>query len=199
MDNAGNCNTAMEKIQRCCAADGIHFDADGNRCRCFPHVINISAQTVVKELKENPSMVVSCASSPTTHPEQLQYLTRYEDALRSDPIGKTRSTVGVLWASGQQCAELREIIVKGNKDNCWNPPLRPVQLLRDVETRWSSLFGMVGRAIELYPVCSPAISKSTTTSYPIQTSLGGDDFPEQTEICKPYLASFHCRGVSSPS
>jgi len=32
-DNAGNNNTAMEKIQRCCAADGIEFDATGNRNR----------------------------------------------------------------------------------------------------------------------------------------------------------------------
>jgi hypothetical protein len=122
MDNAGNCNTSMEKIQRCCVADGIDFDADGNRCRCFPHVINIAAQTVVKELEENPSMVVSSASSPSSSLEQIQYLTQYEDALRADPVGKTRSTVGVLRSSGQRRAELKDIIIDGNKDKCWVPP-----------------------------------------------------------------------------
>jgi hypothetical protein len=33
LDNAGSCNTAMEKVQRCCAKEGIVFDADGNRIR----------------------------------------------------------------------------------------------------------------------------------------------------------------------
>lgn len=33
LDNAGNNGTAMEKIQRCCAADSIQFDAIGNRNR----------------------------------------------------------------------------------------------------------------------------------------------------------------------
>jgi len=66
LDNASNNGTAMETIQRCCAADGIAFDADGNYIwyvfeiillnlrsnltfRCYPHVINVSAQTVTKE------------------------------------------------------------------------------------------------------------------------------------------------------
>ena len=59
-----------------CVAENIAFDADGNHnrfvlflvncniqfaqyeIRCFPHIINIAIQTIVKELKENPSMVV---------------------------------------------------------------------------------------------------------------------------------------------
>ncbi|KAF8902744.1 hypothetical protein CPB84DRAFT_1678641, partial [Gymnopilus junonius] len=123
MDNAGNCNTAMEKIQRCCAADDICFDADGNHCR-------------------------------------TNYLVQYEDALCADPVGKTCSTVRALRSSGQQRSELREIIMDGNKAGCWIPSIRPVQLLRDVDTRWSSLFGMVGRAIELYPVSFCIIMKT---------------------------------------
>ena len=33
MDNAGNNNTAMEKLEQLCAQDGIVFDKFGNRNR----------------------------------------------------------------------------------------------------------------------------------------------------------------------
>jgi hypothetical protein len=32
--------------------------------RCFPHIINIATQTVNKELKENPHMVVVSTATP---------------------------------------------------------------------------------------------------------------------------------------
>lgn len=44
------------------------------------------------------------------------------------------------------------MILEGNKDGSWGKVLRPVQLLCDVETHWSSMFLMIGRVIELYPV-----------------------------------------------
>ena len=96
-------------------------------------------------------MVVSTSDSSKS-PEERDVLERYELALASDPVGKARSTVSALRSSGQRRADFRQIIVDGNNSGCWT--LRPVQLLRDVETRWSALFGMIGRVIELYEVCS---------------------------------------------
>ncbi|KAF8151387.1 hypothetical protein B0H34DRAFT_784669 [Crassisporium funariophilum] len=117
LDNAGTCNTSMEKIERCCSANCIPFDANGNRNR----------------------------------------LERYEAALLADPVGKARSIVSACRSSGQRRADLRETIINGNESKCWE--LREVQLLRDVETRWSSLFGMVGRVIELYPAVQVLLHK----------------------------------------
>jgi len=183
-DNAGNNNTAMEKIQRCCAADGIMFDALGNRnrleflsllypkickrnilLRCFPHVINISAQTVTKELKENPTHVWSSAYRVDMAIEELDALAAYDTAIKADPVGKARTMVSMCRSSGQRCADLREIIVAGCEQRVW--ALRPVQLLRDVETRWSSLRCMVGRVIELYPVSNIRVGCPSICHSPI--------------------------------
>jgi hypothetical protein len=120
--------------------------------RCFPHIINIAVQTMVKELKENPSMVVSTALRDNMSIEEIKALEDYEAAIRADPPGKSRSIVSTCRSSGQRRAELQEIILDGNKSGLWK--LRQVQLLRDVDTRWSSLFGMIGRVIELYQASS---------------------------------------------
>jgi len=82
--------------------------------------------------------------------EELEALRAYDTAIKTDPVGKARTIVSTCRSSGQRRADLRDIIVAGCEQKIWK--LRPVQLLRDVETRWSSLRCMVGRVIELYPV-----------------------------------------------
>ncbi|PPR02251.1 hypothetical protein CVT24_011602 [Panaeolus cyanescens] len=141
----------MRKIESCCKAEGIPFDEDGNHNRCFPHVINIAASTIAKELKENPRMVVSSFLETTDHElsnEEMQALSEYEDAVASDPVGISRTIVSSCRSSGQRRAELKSIIIEGNKAGIWQ--LKVLQLLRDVETRWSSYFLMIGRIIYLY-------------------------------------------------
>ena len=72
--------------------------------RCFPHIINIAAQTMVKELKEHPEMVIpgalavdpSCGSMN----EKKADLQSYADAVKEDPVGKSRGLVSVFRASG---------------------------------------------------------------------------------------------------
>jgi hypothetical protein len=81
-------------------------------------------------------------------PAEVKALENYEAAIQTDPIGKSRSIVSTCRTSGQRRAELQEIISDGNQSGLWK--LRRVQLLRDVDTRWSSLFGMIDRVIELY-------------------------------------------------
>ena len=52
------------------------------------------------------------------------------------------------------------MIKEGNTSNAWGKEdeedirLREVQLLRDVDTRWSSTFLMIDRVLELYPASS---------------------------------------------
>jgi len=62
-------------------------------------------------------------------------------------------------SSGQHRRHLRKIIEDGNKSGYWKgklingqDKLRPVNLLRDCETRWLSTFLMVDRSLVLYPV-----------------------------------------------
>lgn len=93
-------------------------------------------------------MVVSGAVRDSMSTEEVEVLKNYEAAIQADPIGKSRSIVSTCRSSGQRRVELREIILDGNRSGLWK--LRLVQLLRDVDTRWSALFGMIGRVIELY-------------------------------------------------
>ncbi|KAH9080277.1 ribonuclease H-like domain-containing protein, partial [Lactarius deliciosus] len=116
--------------------------------RCFPHIVNIAVQTMLKEMKENAfSPVVECgADIPADE------LTSYAEALDSDPVNRTRGIVGVCRASGGRRKELKDAIEDGNKSNTWGEIIRVVQLLRDCETRWSSTYNMIDRTMELYPV-----------------------------------------------
>jgi hypothetical protein len=99
-------------------------------------------------------MVLACAANPSDSPERHNELQRYEAALQSDPVGKARSVVAALRVSGQRRADLREIIIQGNFEKCWEEFVPLAQPLRDCDTRWASLRAMIKRVIELYPVSS---------------------------------------------
>ncbi|PPR08205.1 hypothetical protein CVT24_001392 [Panaeolus cyanescens] len=102
LDNAGTCNTSMEKIKQCCDKDFIMFSADGNRIRCFAHIINIAAQTIVKEFKENPDQVISEDERLTMLDDVIADRKAYQEALLSDPPGKARKIVSECRSSGRE-------------------------------------------------------------------------------------------------
>ncbi|KAK7457829.1 hypothetical protein VKT23_010173 [Stygiomarasmius scandens] len=57
------------------------------------------------------------------------------------------------FVQGDQSQNFKRVIKQGNKDGGWGKPaeeLAPVQLLKDVDTRWSSIFQMIDRLMELY-------------------------------------------------
>lgn len=82
----------------------------------------------------------------------LQANPAYAEALARDPVKIARQLVAVCHASGQRREELKQVIVQGNREGHFPEPLPEVQLLRDVDTRWSSTFMMIDRVLTLYPV-----------------------------------------------
>jgi hypothetical protein len=120
--------------------------------RCFPHVVNIAVQTILKELKENGYDPVIVKSAEPLNPSSDVVL--YATAVESDPIGCSREIVAICRKSGQRREGLQKLIATGNDTSAWGPDttIRLVQLLRDCETRWSSTYNMIDRLIELYPV-----------------------------------------------
>ena len=85
----------------------------------------------------------------------------YLAALKQDLISCARKLVNACRASGQRRSELHKIVLEmkleahqsDSQNTDQNPPIfRAVVLLRDVDTRWSSIYLMIDRLIELYPV-----------------------------------------------
>ena len=173
----------MEAIEELFQAAGIPFCRHGNRIRfvtgllllqraeypfpsnrCFPHVINVAVQTILKELKENGYDPIIATSADPLNPSSE--LMEYATAVQSDPVGRTRQIVATCRKSGQGREGLQKLIATSNDTNTWGPDtnIRLVQLLRDCETRWSSTFNMIDRVIELYPVRNFCIKTRSDSS-----------------------------------
>ncbi len=145
--------------------------------RCFPHVVNISVKHGLTALTKidlsEPTPAEDCFGiSSSGDPEGetdpnldkpdldltpesnifLQNNPAYTEALQDDPIKRAQELVSVCRASGQRREELMQIIKDGNKTGAFPEQLPEVQLLRNVDTRWSSIYLMIHRLLELYPV-----------------------------------------------
>ncbi|KAJ2975727.1 hypothetical protein NUW54_g11681 [Trametes sanguinea] len=190
LDNASNCGTMMADLARLLQEKNIAFDAEGNRLRCFPHVVNICVKRGLAALTDpepNPSTgenldipLLSTATSqgsqsertvpqaPGHDPPSLAPVDRtaeaesnttlmedpeYAESLRDDPVKSARDLVKACRASGQRREDFAATIADGNRTGTFGEgkTLRQVQLLRDVDTRWSSTFLMIDRLLELYP------------------------------------------------
>jgi hypothetical protein len=121
---------------------------------CFPHVTNIATKTGLKYLTQVPAddtevdAVLIEEEFPLLPPSSMD--AAYRDALEGDVVAAARKLVNVCRASGQRREALREIIKEGNAQNLFT--LDELELLRDVDTRWSSTFYMIDRLILMYLV-----------------------------------------------
>ena len=94
---------------------------------------------------------------PPTLPDDGVTWEDFSSILQADVIAKCRNIVWYCRASGNRRAEFLQTIQDGNK-HCssgsalWPEPLRVVELLREVVTRWSSTFWMLDRVLELRDV-----------------------------------------------
>ncbi|KAL1746119.1 ribonuclease H-like domain-containing protein [Schizophyllum fasciatum] len=223
LDNASNNNTMMEWLEKLLKDRHIYFDRDGNRIRCFPHVINIAVKTGVKYMTKDRNTEAE-ATEEQVHedvPEVSVYSDlEYAQILDNDPIGKARTLSNWFRLSDQRRSALKTAILRGNaalreqreraaarpsnptspsaNTSPWlplstapapqagqagdeaappaadsaatdevplfNELLAVVTLLRDVDTRWSSVYLMILRLLELYPaakyvLCDPKHAK----------------------------------------
>jgi hypothetical protein len=153
MDNASNNDTMMKELAQLLHDRDIAFDSDDRRIRCFAHIIDLSSKRVVEGLskaKHSDDWVPTEPTEPTT----------YSNAIARDVISHPRTVVRVIRGSGIRREAFDELIVNGNSKGWFKagePPttvqLKQLQLLRDVRTRWDSLYHMLNRLRELRPVC----------------------------------------------
>lgn len=111
-------------------------------------------KAALKELSRSAPELTEADDVPPNS-EENNSSADYEAALRGDVVARCRALVAACRASGQRREDLQKTISEGNASGSFpnGKPLRNVQLLRDVDTRWSATFFMIERVIELYPVC----------------------------------------------
>ena len=133
------------------------FDAKDNRIMCFPHIINIAVQHVLKGMSsvqapENDNVEDLLDNSNADEGRGIGQ--SFEAACAQDPIARLRKIVMAIRASGQRRDALVLWIETENKSGLFvlnGKPveIQPKQLLRDVRTRWDSTYQMLKRSIEM--------------------------------------------------
>ncbi|QRV97807.1 hAT family dimerization protein [Ceratobasidium sp. AG-Ba] len=156
LDNASNNNTLMEELEIVFKQQGLFtFGRTLNRIRCFPHVINLSVTTLLKQLPEAARWFRRKAATDgdALDDDILDYL----DALESELVKSVRDSVKEMRKTDLRRDGFTESIKLGNfhglfKDEAGETVILPVvQLKRDSETRWSSTLNMIKQYLELYP------------------------------------------------
>ena len=177
MDNTSNNETMMKELERLLRLRDLplSFDAADRKVMCFSHVIDLSSGRVISGLTNksteddqgdedddtrggNNSDDEDGSGSPAANPLVQE---AYEEAITRDPIALSRAVVRVIRASGTRRDAFDDVIVNGNAKGWFRqgrPPndrviaVKQLQLLRDVRTRWDSLYYMLNRLRELRPV-----------------------------------------------
>lgn len=149
MDNASNNATFMECLATELAQRDISFDAADRQIACFEHVVNLCSGQVTRVASVQDDEHGSSSFDDGIMP-----------SIVSSPVGLARAAVQAIRGSGTRRDAFHEVIEDGNKKewfkgqdgNAVKLPNR--QLLRDVKTRWDSVYQMIGRLRQLRPVCS---------------------------------------------
>ena len=168
------------------------FDAKDNRIMCFPHTVNIAVQHVLSKM--------SSVKAPENNDDNFEDMTdvanpdegrgfgqTFEAACAQNPISRLRKIVTAIQGSGQCREALKTWIENGNRNGSFvmqNTPvdIEPMQLLRDVRTRWDSTYQMIKRCIEMRLVSH---------------TLHLDDYTSYTIYFRPSIPSWHDQEVIS--
>ena len=124
--------------------------------RCFPHGVNVAVHHATRKITD-VRLADENALAFEPAPRESGAEGAFAAALARDPIATGRSLVRQVRASGQRREHLSLIIEDGNKNLDFESQDQPVivpnvQLIRDVDTRWDSIYFMIRRLRVLRPV-----------------------------------------------
>jgi len=146
LDNASNNGTMMEELKTMLTECDIVFDAEDRKIMCFAHVVDLCSGRVIR------------AASDGVEPKNDSSLSD-GDTAASNPIALARAVVRVIRGSGSRRDAFDEVIIRGNAKGWFKQgklsriiQVKPLQLLRDVRTRWDSVHHMLKRLCEMRPV-----------------------------------------------
>ncbi|KAJ6610156.1 ribonuclease H-like domain-containing protein, partial [Mycena sp. CBHHK59/15] len=116
----------------------ITFLKSKRRIRCFPHIVNLACQAVLGAITDMDFVAPEAADFV---PRPADAAPTFMDTVQCDPVATVRTTVRVIRASSL-CRQYFSDILKALQQ-------KDLQLLRDVDTRWSSTLLMIDRAVLL--------------------------------------------------
>jgi hypothetical protein len=125
---------------------------------CFPHIINICVQHVVEKFTD-----VTLVDSEDDFDDDLSTVSSsvsgqtFQQAVDRDPIALGRRIVRAIRSSGQRREAFENLTNEGIKQHWFVIGTNPEEnkyheLLRDVKTRWDSMFQMIRRLRVMRPV-----------------------------------------------
>lgn len=141
----------MRELSRLLAERGIDFDAVDRRIMCFPHILNVCSGHVIDKYLDVEFTVDDEAWVDALDPTVVIEKEAYLKALEEDPIALGRSVVRVVRASSLRRQDFSKTITTGNEmqwftDEDGQPINLPMlELMRDVKSRWDSVFIMINR------------------------------------------------------
>jgi hypothetical protein len=127
----------------------INFNSIDRCIMCFPHVINICCQHVISTFT-NAELSESTEEFSADEVPDRPHLQTFKQAVSRDPIALGRNIIRTFRSSGQCHDSFIEAIRDGNAKGYFK--IKELQLLRDVKTRWDSVYLMLLRLRELQPV-----------------------------------------------
>ena len=136
-DNASNLAKLLVGFEPVCSARNVAFDAREHHLRCVLHVLNLSVQPLLRELKAeapdddgaDPDSSTGSCSNAAARGSQLSCL------------GRLRSAIIKIRNSPQRRQEFHR--------QCEACGMPRKELLLDTRTRWGSTYTMLDRACEL--------------------------------------------------
>jgi len=147
----------------------LDWDHENNRIMCFPHVINICSTHVIEGFTQLE--LVDDEFDPSLPPRDPDHQT-YDEAIARDPIVLCRAIIHAIRASGQRLDLFTATILDGNTKGWFVSPTNPhqiikipeLQLLRDVRTRWDSIYFMIRQCREMRQVSNLRLLTTMSTS-----------------------------------
>ena len=149
VDNTANNNTMIQALETMLAAHEIPFDSADCKVMCYGHIVDLSSGQVIHKAANVEANHIGDDDDDLSDDENVL----------SNPIALACSVVGAIQGSGMHRDAFDEVIVNGNAKGWFKQgqplktiKLKPLQLLRDVQTRWDSVYYMLNRLREMHLV-----------------------------------------------
>ena len=148
VDNASSNETMMQELAKILNERDIPFDAADRKIMCYGHVVDLSSGRVIDKLTNDTELDES--DSDADDLDEVHVRTRSQ-------VVNARSVVRAIRGSGMRRDTFRDVIKNGNANKWFMEGskvvvLKEIELLRDVRTRWDSVYRMLSRLQELRPV-----------------------------------------------